>query len=63
MYMYEKITCIVNLYIIFLTDDKQKTKGISNGSNAIAILSSALISYYASDYCSNLRTNWTNINA
>lgn len=50
-------------FIIFLIDDKQKTEGIPDGSNAVVILSSAFIRYYALDCCPDFGAGWANIHA
>jgi len=48
---------------LFFTDDKQETEGVSDGSNAVVILSSATICCYAVDCCSSFRTGWTDVYA
>lgn len=50
-------------FILFLTDDKQKTEGVPDGSNAVVILSSAFIRYYALDCCTDFGAGWANIHA
>lgn len=51
------------IYCIFLADGKQKTERISDGSDAVVILSSTVIYCYALDYYSNFRASWTNVHA
>lgn len=49
------------MYRIFFADGKQKTEGISDGSDAVVILSSSIIYCYALDRYSNFRASWTNV--
>lgn len=50
-------------HLLLLTDDKQKTEGVSDGSDAVVILSSTIICCYAVDRCPNFGAGRTDVHA